>query len=73
MNPEQRLRTAARFRKSRHSGAQDSCVAIGTSEDWVGVQDTKEHPDSRQRTTLAFSRNVFTTFLNTIKNGHYDQ
>jgi Domain of unknown function (DUF397) len=63
----QALRTAHYRKSSRSSGAQE-CVAIGHAAGWTGVQDTKEHPDSRQRTTLAVSTPQFAAFLTALKN-----
>ena len=63
------LRTAHYRKSSRSSGAQE-CVAIGHAAGWTGVQDTKEHPDSRQRNTLAVPTQQFAAFLTAVKDGH---
>jgi hypothetical protein len=62
------LRSAHYRKSSRSSGAQ-SCLAIGHAAGWTGVQDTKEHPDSRQRTTLAVPTQQFAAFLTAVKHG----
>lgn len=72
MTPEQQLQDGAEFNKASYSGAQDSCVAIGRLPGMVGAQDTKEDPDSKRRTTLAFSAETFTAFLDKVKRGGYD-
>jgi len=63
------LRSAHYCKSSRSSGAQ-SCVAIGHAAGWTGVQDTKEHADSRQRTTLAVPAQQFAAFVTAVKDGH---
>ncbi|MGH3964100.1 MAG: DUF397 domain-containing protein [Pseudonocardiaceae bacterium] len=63
------LRTAHYRKSSRSSGAQE-CVAIGHAAGWTGVQDTKEHPDSSQRSTLAVPTQQFAAFLTAVKDGH---
>ncbi len=73
--PGEVLRTAARFRKSiRSHGAQD-CVAVGQAPSigLAGVQDTKEHQDQEQRTTLAFGPRAFGSFLTEVKAGRFDR
>lgn len=62
------LRTAPYHKSSRSSGAQ-ACVAIGHTAGWTGVQDTKEHPDSRQRSTLAVPTQQFAAFVTAVKDG----
>jgi hypothetical protein len=57
---------ATTFRKSSRSSGAQACVAIGFADGWAGVQDTKEHSDSRQRTTLVLPRAEFALFLETI-------
>lgn len=63
------LRSAPYRKSSRSSGAQ-SCVAIGHAAGWTGVQDTTEHPDSRQRTTLAVPTQQFAAFVTAVQDGH---
>jgi hypothetical protein len=63
------LRSAHYRKSSRSSGAQ-SCVAIGHAAGWTGVQDTKEHADSRQRTTLAVPTQQFAEFVTAVQDGH---
>jgi Domain of unknown function (DUF397) len=63
------LRSAHYRKSSRSSGAQE-CVAIGHAAGWTGVQDTKEHADSRQRTTLAVPTQQFAAFVTAVKDGH---
>ncbi|HSZ29513.1 MAG TPA: DUF397 domain-containing protein [Pseudonocardiaceae bacterium] len=63
------LRSAHYRKSSRSSGAQ-SCVAIGHAAGWTGVQDTKEHADSRQRTTLAVPTQQFAEFVAAVQDGH---
>ncbi|MGH3823455.1 MAG: DUF397 domain-containing protein [Pseudonocardiaceae bacterium] len=60
---------AARYRKSSRSSGAQACVAIGHAAGWTGVQDTKEQPDSRQRTILAVPTRHFAAFLTALKNG----
>jgi len=62
------LRTAHYRKSSRSSGAQE-CVAIGHAAGWTGVQDTKEHPDSGRRTTLAVPTQHFAAFLTALAGG----
>lgn len=58
----------APYRKSSRSSGTGSCVMVGSASGWVGVQDSKEHPDSTHRTTLATPRSQWPTFLHAIKN-----
>jgi hypothetical protein len=46
---------------------------VGSAGGWVGIQDSKEHPDSAHRTTLATPGHQWTTFLHAVKNSqiHY--
>lgn len=60
---------AARYRKSSRSSGAQSCVAVGHAAGWTGVQDTKEHADSRQRTTLAVPTQQFAAFVTAVTNG----
>jgi hypothetical protein len=66
MNEHPDLAAATYRKSSRSSGAQE-CVAIGFAGGWAGVQDTKEHLDSRQRTTLVVPRTQFAMFLAAIR------
>ena len=63
------LQTAYYRKSSRSSGAQ-ACVAIGHAAGWAGVQDTKEHADGRQRTTLAVPTQQFAAFVTAVTDGH---
>jgi hypothetical protein len=63
------LRSAHYRKSSRSSGAQE-CVAIGHAAGWTGMQDTKEHPDSRQRSTLAVPTQQFAAFVTAVQDGH---
>lgn len=62
---------AARFRKSTRSSGAQECVAVGYADSWVGLQDTKEHGDSRKRTTLAVPIQPFTEFLRAVKRDQF--
>ncbi len=55
--------------QTKRPGAQ-ACVAIGHAAGWTGVQDTTEHPDSRQRTTLAVPTQQFAAFITAVQHGH---
>lgn len=61
---------AAHYRKSSRSSGAQACVAIGHAAGWTGMQDTKEHPDSGQRTTLPVPTRQFAAFLTAVKHGH---
>lgn len=52
------------YRKSSRSSGTGSCVMVGSAGGWVGIQDSKEHPDSTHRTT---PHQHWTTFLHAIK------
>ncbi|MGH3994320.1 MAG: DUF397 domain-containing protein [Pseudonocardiaceae bacterium] len=54
----------ATYRTSSRSSATGSCVMVGAAGGWVGIQDSKQHP---QRTTLATPRQHWTMFLHAIK------
>jgi Domain of unknown function (DUF397) len=43
--------THAPYRKSNRSSGTGSCVMVGSAGGWVGIQDSKENPDSTHRTT----------------------
>lgn len=62
------LRSAPYRKSSRSSGPQE-CVAIGQAAGWTGVQDTTEHPDSRQRRTLAVPTQQFAAFVTALQHG----
>ncbi len=64
---------SAHYRKSSHSSGAQECVAIGHAAGWTGVQDTKEHPDSRQRSTLAVPTQQFAAFVTAVQDGHLTQ
>ncbi|MGH3426579.1 MAG: DUF397 domain-containing protein [Pseudonocardiaceae bacterium] len=57
----------ATYQKSTRSTASGNCVAVGHAGDWVGVQDTKQSPDSARRTSLAFPAATFAVFLDALK------
>ena len=59
----------APYRKSSRSTGTGSCVLVGAASGWVGIQDSKEHPDSTRRTTLATPHQHWATFLLAVKNG----
>lgn len=56
------------YRKSSRSSGTGNCVLVGSASSWVGIQDSKQHPDSTHRTTLAMPGHQWTTFLHAIKN-----
>jgi Domain of unknown function (DUF397) len=53
----------ASYRKSRRSSGTGSCVMVGSAGGWVGIQDSKEHPDSTRRTT---PHHQWATFLHAV-------
>ncbi len=57
----------ATYHKSTHSSAAGNCVAVGHADGWVGIQDTKQDPNSTWRTTLAFPAAAFAAFLDEVK------
>jgi hypothetical protein len=59
----------ATYHKSTRSTAAGNCVAVSCAGGWVGVQDTKQGPDSTRRTTLAFPAAAFAAFLDAVKAG----
>ncbi|MGH3865326.1 MAG: DUF397 domain-containing protein [Pseudonocardiaceae bacterium] len=61
---------SARYRKSSRSRGTQACVAIGHAAGWTGVQDTKEHTDSRQRSILAVPTQQFAAFVTAVQDGH---
>ncbi len=54
----------ALYRKSNRSSGTGNCVMVGSAGDWVGIQDSKQHPDS---TILATPHQHWATFLHAIK------
>jgi hypothetical protein len=44
-------------------------VLVGAAGGWVGIQDSKEHPDSTRRTTLAIPQQQWAAFLHAVKAG----
>ncbi|MET8046560.1 DUF397 domain-containing protein [Streptosporangium sp. NPDC005286] len=60
--------SGARWRKSSLSADGASCVEMAFVGNDVAVRDTK----NRDGGTLIFHRTEWTTFINGIKNGHYD-
>ncbi len=59
----------ATYTKSTRSTGTGNCVAVGYADQWVGVQDTKQGPDSTRRTTLAVPTGTFGAFLDAVKTG----
>jgi Domain of unknown function (DUF397) len=57
----------AHYRKSSRSSGTGSCVMVGSAGGWIGIQDSKEHPDSTRRTTLATPGHRWATFLQAVK------
>jgi hypothetical protein len=63
--------TTIRFTKSSHSKSDGGqCVEIGTTEDHVGVRDSKLGPFSP---TLALPKTAFTSFLTDLKTSTANQ
>ena len=67
--PDAAVLAHAPYRKSSRSTGTGSCVMVGSAGGWVGIQDSKEHPDSTRRTTLAIPHQHWATFLHAVKNG----
>ncbi|MGH3695720.1 MAG: DUF397 domain-containing protein [Pseudonocardiaceae bacterium] len=59
----------ATYTKSTRSTGTGNCIAVGHAGGWVGVQDTKQGPDSTRRTTLALPAAIFGAFLDAVKTG----
>jgi Domain of unknown function (DUF397) len=59
----------APYRKSSRSSGTGSCVMVGSAGGWVGIQDSKQHPDS---TTLATPHRQWSTFLHAIKDNQFN-
>ena len=59
----------ATYRKSSRSSGTGSCVMVGSAGGWVGIQDSKERPDSTRLTTLAIPHQQWATFLHAVKAG----
>lgn len=57
----------APYRKSSRSSGTGSCVMVGSTGGWIGIQDSKQHPDS---TILATPHQHWATFLHAIKDNH---
>jgi hypothetical protein len=57
----------ATYHKSTRSTGTGNCVAVGYSGGRVGIQDTKQGPDSTRRTTLAVPAATFAAFLDAVK------
>ncbi len=57
----------APYRKSSRSSGTGSCGMVGSAGNWVGIQDSKEHPDSIHRSTLATPRPQWAAFLHAVK------
>ncbi len=57
----------APYRKSSRSTGTGNCVLVGAADGWVGIQDSKEHPDSTRRTTLTTPHQHWATFLHAVK------
>jgi Domain of unknown function (DUF397) len=65
--PDAAALAQASYRKSSRSSGTGNCVMVGSAGGWVGIQDSKEHPDSAHRTTLATPHQYWATFLHAIK------
>jgi Domain of unknown function (DUF397) len=59
----------ATYHKSTRSTGTGNCVAVGYADQWVGIQDTKQGPDSTRRTTVAVPAVTFCAFLDAVKTG----
>ncbi|MGQ0718958.1 MAG: DUF397 domain-containing protein [Pseudonocardiales bacterium] len=59
----------ATYAKSARSTGTGNCVAVAYAEQWVGIQDTKQGPDSTRRTTLAVPIAAFSAFLDAARTG----
>ena len=59
----------ATYTTSTRSSAAGTCVAVGYADGWVGIQDTKQGPDSTRRTTVALPAATFCAFLDAVKVG----
>jgi Domain of unknown function (DUF397) len=59
----------ATYTKSTRSTSTGNCVAVGHAGEWVGIQDTKQGPDSTRRTTVALPASTFCAFLDAVKTG----
>lgn len=59
----------APYTKSTRSGGTGNCIAVGSAGGWVGVQDTKQSPDSTRRTTVAVPVAAFAAFLDAVRTG----
>ncbi|HEV7450893.1 MAG TPA: DUF397 domain-containing protein [Pseudonocardiaceae bacterium] len=59
----------ATYTTSTRSTGTGNCVAVGRAGEWVGVQDTKQGPDSTRRTTVALPAASFCAFLDAVKAG----
>jgi hypothetical protein len=60
------------YRRSSRSTGTGNCVLVGAAGGWVGIQDSKERPDSTRRTTLATPRLQWAAFLQAVKAGQLD-
>ncbi len=59
----------ATYTTSTRSGGTGNCVAVGRAGEWIGIQDTKQGPDSTRRTTVTLPAATFSTFLDAVKAG----
>lgn len=59
----------ATYTTSTRSGGTGNCVAVGRAGEWIGIQDTKQDPDSSRRTTVALPAAAFSTVLDAMKAG----
>ncbi|MGH3925036.1 MAG: DUF397 domain-containing protein [Pseudonocardiaceae bacterium] len=59
----------ASYRKSSRSTGTGNCVLVGMTVGWVGIQDSKQHLYSVDRTTLATPQSQWTSFLHAIQTG----
>lgn len=53
---------AAEWAKSSFSSSTGNCVSTARVPGYVGVTDTKEHPDPAQRTMLVFTEAEWAAF-----------
>jgi hypothetical protein len=60
--------TAASYRKSSYSGANNECVEVAELADkWVGIRDSKDPAGP----ALLFSTDAFTAFVQELKSGRF--
>jgi hypothetical protein len=59
--------TAASYRKSTYSGANNECVEIAEVGDWVGVRDSKDPAGP----VLSFPIDSFAAFIADVSGGRF--